>query len=497
MFFSLYNLYTILPELYLFLSINILLLYNVLYSTSTKHGYPVMTYSMGLLSIYICAVCVTISQNMHITNILGWENFLLCNFLCITSKNLLCLAFIVWILLTISYLQNEKINPGEYWILSLLALISAFLIIQSHDLFSMYLSIEFQSLVFYVLASFNRTSEFSTEAGLKYFILGAFSSAFLLLGCSLLYGITGLTNFADYTKLVMGFHDTNKQLNWNIGVGVFFVIVSILFKLSAAPFHIWSPDVYEGAPTSTTAFFSIFPKLAIVSLLLNFILFGFFDYFYLWQSEALLCAYISVSIGTLSAFTQTKWKRFIAYSSITHIGFILIGLGSGNIDGIFASIFYVISYMITTFTVFLFVISCRYFKYPVDSQTRHLNDLMGLSKHFPVMGFILTLALFSMAGIPPLLGFFSKAFVLLSSIQEKFYGVSTFAVVMSCVACFYYIRLIQKIYFKVPKYWVVICPINFSASFLMCICLFVTCFIFLDLELLSLIITRMILVFTL
>lgn len=496
MFFSLYNLYTVLPELYLFISINILLLYSVFYSTSISYGYPVMTYNMGILSKYVCILCFAINQNTQITSILGWDNFLFCNSFCIMCKSILCLAFIVWIFLAIFYLQSEKTNSSEYWILNLLALIGMFLVIQSHDLFSMYLAVEFQSLVFYVLASFNRTSEFSTESGLKYFILGAFSSAFLLLGCSLLYGITGLTNFSDYTKLIMGFYGTDQNLDWSVGTGAFFVSVSILFKLSAAPFHVWSPDIYEGAPTSTTAFFSIFPKLAIVSLLLNFMLSGFFDFLYLWQNEALACAYLSLFVGTLSAFGQTKWKRFLAYSSITHVGFILISLSAGEIDGVFASIFYIISYMITILAVFLFIVSCRYIKYPISNQTRHLSNLGGLNRYFPTMGFILTILLFSMAGIPPLLGFFSKVFVLLVGIKEKFYGVSIFGAIMSCIACFYYIRLIRKIYFSHPKHWIIIRPISFPISLLMCSCLFLIGFLFLDLELLSLIVTRMILVFT-
>jgi proton-translocating NADH-quinone oxidoreductase chain N len=355
--------------------------------------------------------------------------------------------------------------------------------------------VEFQSLVFYVLASFKRTSEFSTESGLKYFIMGAFSSALLLFGSSLLYGLTGLTHFSDYTKLFAGFIINDHLLNLGITLGIALINASLLFKLSSAPFHMWSPDVYEGAPTPITAFFSILPKLAVLSILSRLFFVVFHDFINLWQNMILFCAYLSILIGTLGAFMQQKWKRFIAYSSINHVGFLLLGFSTGELESVFSIIFYTFVYIIMMFSIFLFISNLRYYQYPTHYQIRYIKDLTSLSTLNPVLSFTLTLILFSMAGIPPLAGFFSKIFVLLPSLQNNMYSLAIFAILMSCIACFYYIRIIKIMYFDKSENLVVTYPINKESSLLLSFFLFLASFLFLDLELFSLFITRMILPF--
>jgi NADH-quinone oxidoreductase subunit N len=473
----------------------LLLIYGVFISTSPKLGHPLTSLNIGWLSLQIVLFALFILLLLPQFILFSWSQLLVNNFFVFGGKLILLTSFIFWALLSFPYISNEQLNSFEYWILSILALVGMLFIVQAHDLLSMYLAVEFQSLVFYVLASFKRTSEFSTESGLKYFILGAFSSALLLFGSSILYGLTGLTNFSDYTKLFAGLLINDQLFTLGVTLSLIFINVSLLFKLSAAPFHMWSPDVYEGAPTSVTAFFAILSKLAILSLLFKFCFFAFHDFVDSWYKVISCCAYLSILIGTLGAFSQKKWKRFIAYSSINHVGFLLIGFSTGELEGLFSLIFYIVIYIIMMFGIFLFVLSLRYYQYPTHFQIRYIKDLTSLFLYNPVLAFTLTLILFSMAGIPPLIGFFSKIFILLPGLQNNMYSLTIFAVLMSCIACFYYIRIIKTMYFDKLENWIVTYPVNKVSSMLLGLFTLLTTLLFLDLELFSLFITRMVLPF--
>ena len=491
MFISQYDIYIILPEIYLLTCICFLLVYGVLMSTSVTKGYPLLSSNIGYLSLQVTLFAFLIVFSTSCFNFTGWNSLILVNSFTQGTKFIVLGSFIFWFFLSLPYTKKEKINSFEYWLLSLLSIVGMLLIVQCCDLISMYLSMEFQSLVFYILASFKRTSEFSTESGLKYFVLGAFSSALLLFGSSVLYSLTGLTNFNDYLIFFSGSLDLKCTLDFGIITGLIFINTALLFKLSAAPFHMWSPDVYEGAPTSITAFFSILPKLVITSLLLKLCLFSFHDFFQIWQKIVFFCSYLSILIGTLLAFSQTKWKRFIAYSSINHVGFILMGLSSGELESIFSVLFYVVIYIITMFALFFFLITIRYYHYPRHYQIRYMKDLTSLATFNPVLALTLTTLLFSMAGIPPLAGFFAKLFVLLPALQNNLYGLTIFAVLMSCVACFYYIRLIKIMYFNKVTNWIVMYPIDKITSLFLGLFYFLTTFIFIDLEIFTLFLTRM------
>nr|YP_009441358.1 NADH dehydrogenase subunit 2 [Lympha mucosa]ATN23367.1 NADH dehydrogenase subunit 2 [Lympha mucosa] len=493
MFISIYDIYSIFPEIYILLCTTLLIVYCVLSSISFSAGFPVLNLNTALFCFQIVLFSLFILLYSSEFIMFSWNQLLIHNFFTYGVKLIVLITFNFWVFLSLSYAKYEKLISFEYWILALLALVGMLFVIQSCDLLSMYLSIEFQSLVFYILASFKRTSEFSTEAGLKYFILGAFSSALLLFGSSILYGLTGLTNFNDYSKLIAGLIFTNNvTLSYAIIFGLIVIIVSLLFKISSAPFHIWSPDVYDGAPTATTAFFSILPKLVILCLSLRFCLLYFHDYFYLWQNIILFSAYLSILIGTFSAFQQSKFKRFLAYSSINHVGFILLGFTSGELEGIFGVLFYSITYIILMLGTFLFLISLRHYYFPTHYQIRYLKDLLFLSETNSVLALSLSLLLFSMAGIPPLLGFFSKIFVLLPSLQNNVYSLSIFAVLMSCISCFYYIRLIKIMYFdKSVINWVVTYPIDNLNSLFLGLFVFLSAFLFLDLELILLFSARL------
>lgn len=297
-------------------------------------------------------------------------------------KSIILLSALFSILISFAYIKSVKINSFEYFLLILFSTFSMLWIVSSYDMISMYLAIELQSLAFYVLAAYQRNSEFSTEAGLKYFILGALSSGLLLLGQSLVYGFTGLTQFEELGKLFL-FRPVTMPIEWNVTtlytidpnlpapdsinlwmtqlfstngtlalLGLLFILFAFLFKIGAVPFQMWLPDVYEGSPTSVTAFFSITPKIAIIALLLRLCLYTFYDLMPWWQSIVLICALLSIYIGTFGALNQNKIKRLFAYSSIAHVGYLLIGLGTGSIEAVESILIYIIVYIITALNVF-------------------------------------------------------------------------------------------------------------------------------------------------
>ncbi len=492
-----FDIYSILPELYLALSIFVLLIYGVLLSVSQYWGYPLILLSTGLLSVQILFLTILLVLFFPYINFCSWNFFLTSNFYTLNLKLLILFTCIFWIMFSLTYFRSEKINSFEYWIFILITILSFFFILQSSDLLIIYISIELQSLSFYVLASFKRSSEFSTEIGLKYFILGAFSSAFLLFGSSLIYGLTGITNLSDLNLLFSGFLFEKPFLLSGVFLGLLFIISALFFKLSSAPFHMWSPDVYEGAPTSTTSFFALFPKIVILTLLIRIFFLTFHDFHFIWKPFFSFCAFLSLLFGTLGALSQKKWKRFLAYSSINHVGFILIGFLSGEFFSIISIIIYFIIYMITTIAIFSFLIDFKSVNYPHQIQLRYIKSVENFSIINPLLSGSLTLIFFSMAGIPPLAGFFAKIFVILTGLQGGFYNLIIFSFIMSSVACFYYIRIIQLMYFKKSlkqSISVPMCKINTLVLGLSCIFLLL---LFLDIELISVLITKMILSFTL
>nr|YP_010199850.1 NADH dehydrogenase subunit 2 [Hydropuntia urvillei]UAD89858.1 NADH dehydrogenase subunit 2 [Hydropuntia urvillei] len=481
-----YNFYPILTEIYITFNICLLLMYGVFLSTSSYFGYPLLSKNFTFLTLFVLFFGLILTAKCIPLSIISLDNFLINDSFTYYTKLILILSTIGWFFLSFNYFTFEKVNHYEVWILILLLVTAMLIILQSYDLLTIYLAIECQSLIFYILASINRTSEFSTEAGLKYFILGAFSSAFLLCGSSIIYGLTGLTNLNDLAKFFAGFLLNENLFSYNLVIGFLFILIALLFKLSAAPFHIWSPDVYEGAPLIITAFFSILPKFAIIGLLLRFLLHTFHDLLLFWQSIILLSTLLSVLIGTFGAFAQYKWKRFLAYSSINHVGFILLAMLQGDLEGISSIIFYLIVYVIMMMGIFAFVVNTKIYSYPTFYQIRYLSELNGLARYNPFLALGVTMLLFSMAGIPPMAGFFSKLFVLLIALQVNSFGISLFAVIISCISCFYYIRLIKGMYFESSlSSWKVIEPMDKVSSVVLGISLILTLFIFVDIEAIS------------
>nr|YP_010925355.1 NADH dehydrogenase subunit 2 [Neoporphyra dentata]WKD83561.1 NADH dehydrogenase subunit 2 [Neoporphyra dentata] len=480
-----YDFYTLLTEIYLSNAICALLIYGVILNTSYNRGTPVVDYNIGGFCIQILVIGMWLILYSKGPYLISWNALLVQDFLSFGTKSIILVISLLWSLTVFSYNKIEKVNFYEYWIVSMLAIVAMLFISSSYDFLSMYLSIEFQSIAFYILASFKRTSEFSTEAGLKYFVLGAFSSALLLLGISLLYGITGLTNFGDLSKFFLSVSTENFVF---INITLFSIVlieVALLFKISAAPFHMWSPDVYEGAPTNVTSFFGVLPKLALVSLMFRIIFLNFPSLFAQLNFTLIICAILSLVIGTFGALMQAKWKRFIAYSTISHVGFILAGFSTLEFNGAFSALFYILVYVLTSLTIFSILLSFRCWSYPTTYQLRYLTDIVSLVIINPILASSLVIILFSMAGIPPFPGFFAKAFVLLSLLQEQLIGFAIIAVSLSCVSCFYYIRLIQIMYFSHVKTILIFYPIEKEKAIVLSLNLLLLALIFWKIDLFS------------
>lgn len=485
LFISAYDFYALLTEIYLLNAICTLLIYGVLLNTSYNRGTPIIDYNIGGFSVQILFISFWLAVCSNTPYMATWNSLLIHDFLSFGIKNIVLIISLFWSLIIFSYNKEEKINFYEYWIVSMLAIVAMLFISCAYDLLTMYLAIELQSIAFYILASFKRTSEFSTEAGLKYFVLGAFSSALLLLGISILYGTTGLTNFGDLAKFFLGTSLENSFFINIIFFGIILIKVALFFKISAAPFHMWSPDVYEGAPTNVTSFFGILPKLALTNLLFRLCFFCYGEVISLLNFPIIICAILSMIIGTFGALAQTRWKRFIAYSTISHVGFILAGFSTLDFNGAFSALFYIIIYTLTSLAIFSIVLAFRCIIYPSTYQLRYLKDIVNLVKLNPILSGSLVIVLFSMAGIPPFPGFFAKAFILLSLLQEQLTGLAITAIILSCISCFYYIRLIQMMYFSHTETVLIFCPVAKEKSIVISITMLLFILTFIKIDLLS------------
>ena len=308
--------------------------------------------------------------------------------------------------------------------------------ISSNDLMVFYMGLELQSLALYVLATFNRDQLKSSEAGLKYFVLSALSSGLLLYGCSLIYGFSGSTNF---DVIASQLNSTNYVLTF----GIVFILVGLAFKISAVPFHMWAPDGYEGSPTSVTLFFTMVPKIAALTVFIRFLYVPFLNLIDQWQMIIIFLSIASMLFGAIAAIGQTNIKRLIAYSSIGHIGYTLAGLATGSIEGIQSSIVYIIIYVMMNLAFF----SCLLMLKRNDQYYEDIDDLSGLSKNHPLLSLSMLVILFSLAGIPPLAGFFAKFYIFVAVIESKMYTLAIIGLLSTVISAFYYLRIIKIIYF--------------------------------------------------
>jgi proton-translocating NADH-quinone oxidoreductase chain N len=480
----------LLPELFLTTCILILLTYGVIYSTSYYYNYPIISQPTSGLSILTLLLTALLLNNNPIPFSIILNNTFIHDTLTTNSK-IIVLVFAALCLLTASnYIKTQKINSFEYYILTLFSMLGVILLIGSYDLISAYLAIELQSLALYVMASFKKDSAFSTEAGLKYFILGAFSSGLLLFGSSLIYGFTGTTNFEDLARLLSNLNYLNESmLSVNsILVGITFISAGMLFKLAAAPFHMWSPDVYEGAPTTVSTFFAVVPKLGIFTIFLRLYHYAFYDLVLYWQHTIIWCALASVIVGSFVAIRQKKIKRLLAYSAISHVGYLLIAFSTGTIEGSQALLFYLVVYMVTSINIWNVVVSTETVG---ESRPRYNTDFASMVVTNPILAITTALILFSMAGVPPLAGFCAKLFVFFSAIESSLYFIAIIAILTSVISAFYYIRIIKIMFFEKNKKWFFYKSISRETSLVLGFTLFFTIFFFANPTLLFLLTHKM------
>ncbi|MCE9507376.1 MAG: NADH-quinone oxidoreductase subunit NuoN [Alphaproteobacteria bacterium] len=346
----------------------------------------------------------------------------------------------VSLLMATKYLEREKTNRTEYPVLIVFSTLGMMLMISANNLISLYMALELQSLPLYVLAAIQRDSVRSTEAGLKYFVLGALSSGLLLYGSSLIYGFTGATGFEQIASALQG----QTAVSLGVVTGMVMILAGLAFKISAVPFHMWAPDVYEGAPTPVTAFFAIAPKVAAIALITRVFMGPFGDMAEQWRQVIVALSIASMALGAVAAVTQTNIKRLLAYSSIGHMGYALIGLAAADKAGIQGIVIYITIYMVMSIGAFCIVLMMK----QKDKMVENISDLSGLAKQQPLLALAMSVMMFSMAGIPPLAGFFGKLFIFQSAINAGLYTLAVIGVLTSVVAAYYYIRIIKVMYFE-------------------------------------------------
>jgi len=421
----------ILPEIFLSLAIMFLLMLGVFIKKSFK-----LVNLLTILSL-IFAIALVLNQPNEIVKVFN-ESYII-DRLSIFMK-VLTLLFCFFVLLSSKdYIKSNNIDKIEYPIIILSSTLGMILMISSYDLIIFYLGLELQSLCLYILASFKRDDERSTEAGLKYFVLSALASGLLLYGCSLIYGFTGSTNFEIISANL-------DEANTGAVFGIVFIIVGLAFKVSAVPFHMWTPDVYEGSPTSVTSFFALVPKIAAISVFIRFMYVPFINVISQWQTIIIFLSIASMILGAVAAIGQSNIKRLMAYSSIGHMGYALAGLATGTNSGIQSTIIYLTIYLVMNLGAF----GCIFMMKRENVFYEKINDLSGLSKNHPMLALGFLIILFSLAGMPPLAGFFAKFYIFMAVIEVKMYTLAIIGLVTTVVSAFYYLSIIKVIYFDKP-----------------------------------------------
>jgi NADH-quinone oxidoreductase subunit N len=428
------NLELIFPEIFLSLSIMFLLILGVF-----KKDSSILIQNISLIVLLIIAVII-FNETLAINQTTLFNDSIIIDYFSSFMKIVTLIAAFLVLLISTNYLKTFKIFKIEYPILILSSVLGMMIMISSNDLIVFYMGLELQSLTLYVLATFNRDQLKSSEAGLKYFVLSALSSGLLLYGCSLIYGFTGSTNF----NVIANQLNSSEYMET---FGIVFILVGLAFKISAVPFHMWAPDVYEGSPTSVTLFFTMVPKIAALTVFIRFLYVPFLNLIDQWQMILIFLSIASMLFGAIAAIGQTNIKRLIAYSSIGHIGYTLAGLATGSNDGIQSSVIYITIYIIMNLGLF----SCLLMMKRNNKYYENIEDLSGLSKNHPLLSFSLLIILFSLAGIPPLAGFFAKFYIFKSVLEQSMYFLAIVGLLSTVIAAFYYLRIIKIIYFDKEK----------------------------------------------
>jgi NADH-quinone oxidoreductase subunit N len=356
-------------------------------------------------------------------------------------KLLVLLAAAASVIMSVTFIRREGMDRFEFPVLMSLAALGMMMMVSANSLIALYLGLELQSLCIYVIAAFNRDSAKSSEAGLKYFVLGALSSGLLLYGCSLVYGFTGSIEFETIARLITG-----QPASIGLIFGLVFILAAFAFKVSAVPFHMWTPDVYEGAPTPVTAFMAGAPKVAAMALTIRVLFTAFPGIAPEWKQIVVFVSIASMVLGAFAAIGQSNIKRLMAYSSIGHMGFVLVGVAAGTAEGIRGVLIYLVIYVVMNAGVFCCILAMR----RDGKQVETIDDLAGLSRTRPMVAFLLAMLMFSLAGIPPLAGFFAKFYVFMAAVKAGLYVLAVIGVVSSVVGAYYYLRIVKVMYFDEP-----------------------------------------------
>ena len=422
------------PEIFIALSSLALLLLGAFRKQEAAQGIS----ALAIITMVLAALLVPAGGSVRAVAFTGM--FVVDGF-AVYSKLLVLLASALSLAMSMGWLKHEKLERSEYPVLVLLATLGMMMMISANNLISLYIGLELQSLSLYVLAAYQRESSRATEAGLKYFVLGSLASGLLLYGSSLIYGFAGSTGFEALAHAV-----STGTPPIGVVVGLVFVLAGLAFKISAVPFHMWTPDVYEGAPTPVTAFFAVGPKIAAFSLLVRVLVGPFAEMTQQWSQVVVFIAIASMVVGAFGAIAQSNIKRLMAYSSIGHVGYALIGLAVGNQAGIRGVLVYLAIYLFMNVGTFAIILSMR----QKGRAMEGINDLAGLSRTHPMMAAALAIFMFSMAGVPPMAGFWGKLYVFMAAIESGYIALSVIGVLTSVVSAYYYLRIIKVMYFDEP-----------------------------------------------
>ena len=421
------NINFFLPEIFLTLAILATLMIGVFF----KNSYNLVTKIIyGILVALILIILNSYNESFKLFS----DSFISNSFTNFFKILILTGTFFV-LIITQNFIKDKKINNFEYPLVLLLSVLGMFIMISANDLILFYLGLELQSLALYILASLDRDN-LKSKSGLKYFILSALASGLLLYGCSLLYGFSGSTNFE-----IIGLKANTENLGSIFAM--VFILVGLAFKVSAVPFHMWTPDVYEGSPSSVTSFFAVVPKVAGIAVFIRYMQIPFGQLVDHWQTILIFISLASMILGAVAAIGQTNIKRLIAYSSIGHIGYALAGISTNTASGYSSSIVYISIYVVMNLGIF----ACIFLMKRDGKYCENINDLSGISKHHPILSISLLIILFSLAGVPPLAGFFAKFYIFMSVIESGMYTLAIIGLLSTIISAFYYLRIIKIIYF--------------------------------------------------
>ena len=426
------NLNILFPEIFLSLSIFSILMLGVFIKKS-------FNLIFNLSSLIIIITLAIIFNNTSSTEKIFLDSFVrdkFSNFF----KILILISSLFVLNSSKNFIIDNKLDKFEYPIIILISILGMFFMVSSNDLILFYLGLELQSLSLYILAAIDRDNLRSSEAGIKYFVLSALSSGLLLYGCSLLYGFTGSTNFEIISN------ELNKQ-NTGAIFAMVFILVGLAFKISAVPFHMWTPDVYQGSPTSITSYFAAVPKVAGLAVFIKFMYIPFSNILLEWQTIIIFISIASMILGAVAAIGQKNLKRLLAYSSIGHMGYALAGIATGAINGFKSSIVYITVYVVMNIGAF----SCLYLMKKEGEYKENISDLSGISKKHPLLAMSFLIILFSLAGIPPLGGFFAKFYIFSSVLEQKMYTLAIIGLLTTVISAVYYLKIIKTIYFDENK----------------------------------------------